>query len=101
VQKITRGAGARVVFAPVGEPAVEELAGAMAVGGILFQYHALNPEPTLLPLMNVLTKGHYDPRLPSIREYDGPAAAGTDQTVHQGGLADGKLRAIVAKSFAG
>jgi len=56
VQRITEGKGARVVFDPVGGPMVEKLAAAMSERGILFQYGALSPEPTPLPLMSVLGK---------------------------------------------
>ena len=41
VLKITRGAGARVAFDPVGGPTVVQLTAALAPRGILFQYGAL------------------------------------------------------------
>ncbi len=43
VQKVTPGTGARIVFHPVGGPAVAKLTGAMSASGILFQYGALRP----------------------------------------------------------
>jgi NADPH:quinone reductase-like Zn-dependent oxidoreductase len=100
VREITRGAGARVVFDPVGGPAVEKLTGAMSAGGILFQYGALSPEPTPLPLMNVLSKGL------TIRGYllfeittDQQRLARAKQFIKEG-LAGGKLKPIIAKTFA-
>lgn len=54
--RITDGNGARVVFDPVGGPTVAKLTVAMADHGILFQYGALSPDPTPLPLMDVLGK---------------------------------------------
>src|SRR6266852_1835383 len=54
---ITGGKGARVVFDPVGGPTIEKLTKALARFGILFIYGALSPEPTPLPLFEVLVKG--------------------------------------------
>ena len=56
VMTITKGAGARVAFDPVGGPTVAKLTAALAPGGILFQYGALSTEPTPLPLRDVLGK---------------------------------------------
>ncbi|HVW37375.1 MAG TPA: zinc-binding dehydrogenase, partial [Pirellulales bacterium] len=56
VRRLTGGNGARVVFDPVGGPTVAKLAAAMAPRGILFLYGALSPEPTPVPLMEVLGK---------------------------------------------
>src|SRR5499426_3356880 len=53
---ITGGKGARVVFDPVGGPTFVKLAQATARLGILFLYGALSPEPTPLPLFDVLGK---------------------------------------------
>lgn len=56
VMEITGGQGARVVFDPVGGPALEPLTAAMATGGILLAYGALSPEPSPFPLFTVLGK---------------------------------------------
>ncbi|GAB2781739.1 zinc-dependent alcohol dehydrogenase family protein [Halomonas shantousis] len=56
VLEITGGKGARVVFDPVGGPALEPLTDAMAVGGILLVYGALSPEASPFPLFTVLGK---------------------------------------------
>src|SRR5262249_51059295 len=57
IRTITSGRGAKVVFDPVGGPTVNKLTQAMARFGILFIYGALSPEPTPLPLFNVLVNG--------------------------------------------
>jgi NADPH:quinone reductase-like Zn-dependent oxidoreductase len=46
VARITGGAGARVVFDPIGGPQFVPLTEAMARGGILLEYGALSSEPT-------------------------------------------------------
>lgn len=56
VNKITNNKGARVVFDPVGGPAINQLAEATGLGGIIFQYGALSTEPTPLPLFTILGK---------------------------------------------
>ncbi len=56
VARITGGAGARVVFDPIGGPQFVPLTEAMARGGILLEYGALSSEPTPFPLFNVLGK---------------------------------------------
>jgi NADPH:quinone reductase-like Zn-dependent oxidoreductase len=57
VNKITGGKGARVIFDPIGGRGIEMLAQATAVGGTLFEYGALAPEPTPFPLFTALSKG--------------------------------------------
>ena len=56
MQKLTDGKGARIVFDPVGGPTIAKLMAAMSAGGILFEYGALSPEPTPLPLFELLGK---------------------------------------------
>jgi NADPH:quinone reductase-like Zn-dependent oxidoreductase len=99
VKKLTGGQGARVVFDPVGGPTVARLTGAMAEGGVLFLYGALSPEPTPLPLFEVLGK-----RL-TIRGYllfeitGDPVRLDRAKKFIVDGLASGKLKPIVAKTF--
>jgi NADPH:quinone reductase-like Zn-dependent oxidoreductase len=57
VNKITGGKGARVIFDPIGGKGIEKLAQATAVGGTIFEYGALAPEPTPFPLFTALSKG--------------------------------------------
>ncbi|HEY2826472.1 MAG TPA: zinc-dependent alcohol dehydrogenase family protein [Pirellulales bacterium] len=99
VKRLTDGKGARVAFDPVGGPTVAKLVAAMAMHGILFQYGALSSEPTPLPLFDLLGK------CLTIRGYvlfevtGDPARLkrGIDFVV--GGLASGKLKPVIAKTF--
>jgi NADPH:quinone reductase-like Zn-dependent oxidoreductase len=99
VIKLTNGQGARVVFDPVGGPTVAKLTAAMARLGILFQYGALSTEPTPLPLMDVLGKSL------TIRGYilfevtSDPARLERGKQFVIDGLAAGKLKPVIAKSF--
>jgi len=99
VGKITNHKGARVVFDPVGGPTVSRLTTAMARGGILFQYGALSPEPTPLPLMDLLSK------LLTIRGYvlfeitSDPIRLGLAKRFVLDGLAASKLKPVIAKTF--
>jgi NADPH:quinone reductase-like Zn-dependent oxidoreductase len=99
VGKITKGKGARVAFDPVGGPTVARLAAALAPRGILFQYGALSPEPTPLPLMEVLSKSL------TIRGYvlfeitsDAARLDKAKEFVVEG-LASSALKPIVARTF--
>jgi len=56
VMEITGGKGARIVFDPVGGPALEQLAAASASSGFIFEYGALSAEPTPYPLFAALSK---------------------------------------------
>jgi NADPH:quinone reductase-like Zn-dependent oxidoreductase len=57
VKEITGGTGARVIFDPIGGQGIELLAQAAAIGGTIFEYGALAPEPTPFPLFAALGKG--------------------------------------------
>ncbi|HTW22661.1 MAG TPA: zinc-dependent alcohol dehydrogenase family protein [Candidatus Baltobacteraceae bacterium] len=57
VNEITGGKGARVIFDPIGGKGLETLAQAAALGGTIFEYGALAPEPTPFPLFAALGKG--------------------------------------------
>ena len=99
VGRITNHKGARVVFDPVGGPTISRLTAAMARGGILFQYGALSPEPTPLPLMDLLSK------VLTIRGYvlfeitSDPVRLGLAKRFVTDGLAAGKLKPVIAKTF--
>ncbi len=99
VQRITAGAGARVVFDPVGGPTFAKLAEVTAKLGTLFLYGALSTEPTPLPLFGVLGKWL------TIRGYvmfeisGDPARLARATKFINDGLAAGTLRPIIARSF--
>ncbi|QRM55086.1 zinc-dependent alcohol dehydrogenase family protein [Sinorhizobium sp. BG8] len=56
VMEITDGKGTRVVFDPIGGPAIAQLADCMAVAGILLEYGALSPDAGPFPQFAVLGK---------------------------------------------
>lgn len=56
VSEITGGKGARVVFDPIGGPAIAQFAEVMSVGGILLEYGALSPDVGTFPQFAVLGK---------------------------------------------
>lgn len=96
---ITGGKGARVVFDPVGGPTFAKLAEATARLGILFLYGALSPEPTPLPLFDVLGKWA------TIRGYvmmeitSDPNRLERAKKFVNDGLAEGSFKPLVAKTF--
>ena len=96
---ITGGKGARVVFDPVGGPTLAKLAQATAQLGTLFLYGALSPEPTPLPVFDVLG------RWLTIRGYVMLEITSDPERLERGkqfineGLADGRFKPIIAKAF--
>jgi len=56
VNEITGGKGARLVFDPVAGPGLEVLAEVTASSGTIFEYGALDPNPTPYPLIAALTR---------------------------------------------
>jgi NADPH:quinone reductase-like Zn-dependent oxidoreductase len=99
VKQLTKNKGARVVFDPVGGPTVAKLIAAMSERGILFLYGALSNEPTPLPLFEVLSKTL------TIRGYVLFEVTGDPARLDRGkkfvvdGLASGKLKPVIAKTF--
>lgn len=97
--QLTHGKGARLAFDPVGGPTVAKLAAAMAPQGILFEYGALSTEPTPLPLFELLGR-----RL-TIRGYvmfeisTDPTRLAPAKMFVIDGLANGKLKPVIAKVF--
>jgi NADPH:quinone reductase-like Zn-dependent oxidoreductase len=97
--RITGGKGARVAFDPVGGPTFAKLARATARRGILFLYGALSPEPTPLPLFDVLAKWA------TIRGYvlmeitTDPERLERAKKFVNDGLVEGKLKPLIAKTF--
>lgn len=56
-RELSRGAGASVIFDPVGGALLETLADAAAPAGIIFEYGLLSGEPTPYPVFPALAKG--------------------------------------------
>ncbi|MEU6653970.1 zinc-dependent alcohol dehydrogenase family protein [Streptomyces sp. NPDC046900] len=56
VNELTDGHGARVIFDPVGGPALAGLIGAAAPGAMVIVYGALSSEATTLPVMGLIGK---------------------------------------------
>ena len=54
---ITEGAGAELIFDPVGGPMLSQLAEVASIGGRIIEYGALDNEPTPYPLFTALAKG--------------------------------------------
>ena len=98
-KRLTDGKGARVVFDPVGGPTIAKLVAATARLGIVFQYGALSEQPTPLPLLEVLGKSL------TIRGYilfevtTDPARLERAKQFVIDGLAAGKLKPVIAKTF--
>jgi NADPH:quinone reductase-like Zn-dependent oxidoreductase len=99
VMRITRGAGARIVFDPVGGPYVETLAQAMARDGVLFIYGGLSGQPTMHPhwpaaLKNLSIRGWVASTI-----WNDPERFARAKTLILQGLADGQLKPVIAKTF--
>jgi NADPH:quinone reductase-like Zn-dependent oxidoreductase len=96
---ITGGKGANMVFDPVGGPTFAKLAQATARLGMLFLYGALSPEPTPLPLFDVLGKSL------TVRGYVMMEITGVPERLERAkkfvndGLAEGSFKPLVAKTF--
>ena len=99
VRRITNGAGARVIFDPVGGPVFEKLVQAASVNGILIAYGALSHEAAPLSFLEVLGKSL------TIKGYQlfeltmDKVAIERVKAFIIDGLASGKLKPLVGKTF--
>src|SRR5262245_25829479 len=96
---ITGGQGARVVFDHVGGPTFAKLAQATARLGILILYDALSPEPTPLPLFDVLGKWITIRGYVMLEITSDPARLERAKKFVNDGLASGSFKPLVAKTF--
>ncbi|MCQ8279450.1 zinc-dependent alcohol dehydrogenase family protein [Acetobacteraceae bacterium KSS8] len=97
--RLTDGKGARIVFDPVGGPTLEKLCAAASQGGIVFQYGALSPEPTSLPLFTVLSK-QLTVRGYTLFELNADRAVIEKATRYVlDGLASGALKPVISRIF--
>lgn len=100
VMKITANKGARIVFDPVGGPYVDTLAQAMAQDGVLFIYGGLSGQPTTHPhwpaaLKNLSIRGWVASTI-----WNHPDRFARARELILRGLAHGRLRPVIAKTFA-
>ncbi len=99
VTAITGGAGANLIFDPIGGPILQALADAAATGATIVEYGELSPEPTPFPLAAALSKGL------TVRGYtlfeivkDAERLARAKQYVYDG-LKSGALKPIIDSTF--
>lgn len=99
VMEITSGKGARVIFDPIGGPAIEQLTQVMSHRGILLEYGALSPDIGAFPQFAVLGKSL------TIKGYlynevvhDDAALARAKAFILEG-LSSGKLKPLISRSF--
>ena len=96
---LTSGKGVRLVFDPVAGPFLEKLAEVTAAGGIIFEYGALSPNPTIYPLFPALAKGL------TIRGYTLFEIVKKPESLARGkdyiyrGLESGSLKPIIDRTF--
>jgi NADPH:quinone reductase-like Zn-dependent oxidoreductase len=100
VMRITGGKGARVVFDPVGGPLVEKLANAMAEEGILFIYGSLSGQPTPYPHWPAALKGLSLRGWVASSIWNKPERFARARELIVRGLTEGRLKPIIAKTFA-
>jgi NADPH:quinone reductase-like Zn-dependent oxidoreductase len=98
-QRLTGGAGARMVFDPVGGPVFAKLAQATAQLGTIFLYGALSPEPTPLPLFDVLGKWITIRGYVMLEITADPERLQRAKKFVNDGLADGSFKPLIAKTF--
>lgn len=99
LKEITGGKGARIVFDPIGGKTVLTLAEGMAHGGILFQYGALSPDPTPFPLFTAIHNGLCMRGYTLFEIVNVPARFEKAKKYILDGVASGKLKPIIAKTF--
>jgi NADPH:quinone reductase-like Zn-dependent oxidoreductase len=99
IMRITGGAGARVVFDPVGGPDFENIVKATCKDAIVFIYGALSHDTTPVPVLHVLGKHT------TIRGYEFIEVTANDEKLARAkafiteGLSAGKFSPQIAKTF--
>ena len=99
IMAVTLGRGANLIFDAVGGPLLEKLGDAAAPRGIIVEYGALSPAPTIFPLFSSLKKGL------TVRGYtlfetvrDAETLARGKQYVYDG-LDSGRLKPVIDRTF--
>ena len=96
---LTAGKGVRVVFDPVAGPFLEKLAGVTAAGGIIFEYGALSPNPTIFPLFPALAKGLTVRGYTLFEIVKQPESLARGKDYIYRGLESGSLKPIIDRTF--
>lgn len=99
IHRATDGAGAHIVFDPVGGPDVAKLTQVMAPQGMFFQYGALDNRDMLVPVFDILGK-HLTLRGYELFEIttDSEKMARAKSFIIEG-LRAGKLKPVIDKTF--
>ncbi len=99
-KRLTDGAGADLVFDPVGGPQFATLAKSAATGATMVLYGAMDTQPTVVPPFDIFARDL------TIRGVSLPALARDDETLAalksfvSAGLTEGALRPAIARTFA-
>ncbi len=99
VMRITGGKGARVAFDPVGGPDFAKLLAALGFGGVIYLYGALSPEPTTLPVLEMIGK------MPTIKAHNIWGTSGNEVRRKAAvayvlrGLESGALKPVIDRVF--
>jgi len=99
VFRITDGKGANVIYDPVGGPTFGKLCAAAAPYARVIVYGALNPEPTILPVLNVIGKCLTISGAIIMTTSGDPARLKVAVDFVTGGLKSGALKPVIAKVF--
>jgi NADPH:quinone reductase-like Zn-dependent oxidoreductase len=97
--RITGGRGVRIAFDPVGGPDVELLAQAASEGGIIIIYGGLSGRPTVFPHWPAALKGLSLRGWVASSIWNKPERFERNRDLILRGLAEGRLRPIIAKTF--
>ncbi|MNC21865.1 Phthiocerol synthesis polyketide synthase type I PpsC [compost metagenome] len=99
INRATDGAGAHIVFDPVGGPDVAKLTQVMAPQGMFFQYGALDSRDMLVPVFDILGK-HLTLRGYELFEITtDPEKMARAKSFVMEGLRSGKLKPVIDKTF--
>jgi len=100
VMEITSDKGARVVFDPIGGPAIAQLAACMAVGGILLEYGALSSDEGPFPQFAILGKSLTLKGYLYTEIVSDDAILARAKTFINDGLRSGTLDPLISRKFA-
>jgi len=96
---LTGGEGVRVVFDPVAGPFLQKLAEVTTAGGIIFEYGALSPNPTIFPLFPALAKGLTVRGYTLFEIVKKPESLARGKDYIYRGLESGSLKPIIDRTF--